>query len=137
MTRVVYGTFVVIVAAFVVSNVWQVAVTIFGDRDSRTNYPKVGEACGNAIQAEMASIEKARVAAAATKDGQTASSTYASARKDGGGSDAKAACASDPNGTDALAALERLDRAAESHAVRDASEIGPMRNSARSFIRVP
>lgn len=135
MTRTVYGLFVVGVGAFIVSNVWQVGRVTFGD-ESRADFPKVEAACGAAIEREIASIEHARSAASDARDGEAARAAYAAARK-AEATDLRAACANDPNGVDALAAVSRLDRSAESHAVRDASEIGPMRQSARSFIRVP
>jgi hypothetical protein len=132
VNRVLYGAFITGVAAFIVSNVWQVGVTIFGDQN-RDDFPKVGEACGAAIEQEIAAIDKGRSAAALEKDAESAKSRFAARPK----IDLKAACSGDPNGVDALAAVERLDRSAESHVVRDANEIGPVRQGARSFIRVP
>lgn len=135
VSRAVYGVFVVGVGFFIVSNIWQVARVTFGEQ-SGVNFPKVEGACGVAIDKEVAAIDHARETASAERDGETARSTYAAVRKNSG-FDVKTACANDPNGVDALAAVGRLDRAAESHAVRDATEIGPMRQSARSFIKVP
>lgn len=135
VTRLVYGVFVVGVGAFILSNVWQVARVTFGE-PTGANFPKVEGACAAAIEKEIAAIDHARVTASGERDGDAARHAYAAARK-AEATDVKAACANDPNGVDALAAVGRLDRSAESHAVRDASEIGPMRQSARSFIRVP
>lgn len=135
VSRAVYGVFVVIVGAFIISNIWQVARVTFGEQ-SGASIPKVEAACGAAIEKEIAAIDRARETASAEHDGEAARATYAAARKKES-SDAKTACANDPHGVDALAAVGRLDRSAESHAVRDASEIGPMRQTARSFIRVP
>lgn len=135
VSRIVYGVFVVIVGAFISSNIWQVAKVTFGEQ-SGAAIPKVEAACGAAIEKEIAAIDRARETASAERDGDTARSTYRAARAKES-SDVKTACANDPNGVDALAAVGRLDRSAESHAVRDANEIGPMRQSARSFIRVP
>jgi hypothetical protein len=135
VSRIVYGVFVVVVGAFIISNIWQVARVTFGNQTG-TEFPKVEAACGAAIEREILAIDRARVTASSERDADSARSTYAAARKTDS-SDPSAACSSDPNGVDALAALGRLDRSAESHAVRDASEIGPMRQSARSFIRVP
>lgn len=135
MSRIVYGVFVVGVGAFILSNVWQVARVTFGDQTGE-NFPKVEAACAAAIEQEIAAIDRARIAASGERDGVSARAAYAAARKKEA-SDPRVACASDPHGVDALAAVGRLDRSAESHAVRDASEIGPMRQSARSFIKVP
>ena len=134
MTRVVYGLFVAVVGAFVVSNVWQVARTLFGG--GTDNYPKVAAACGAAIEQEIAAIERARAAAVHATDADDAKARYATARK-GDTIDVAGICSGDPSGIDAVAAVQRLDRAAESHAARDASEIGPVRQGARSFIKVP
>ena len=135
VSRIVYGVFVVGVGAFIWSNIWQVAKVTFGDQ-SRTGFPTVEAACGAAIEREIAAIDRAREAASGERDADSARAAYAATRKKEP-SDLKTACATDPNGPDALAAVGRLDRAAESHAVRDANEIGPMRRNARSFIRVP
>ncbi|MBX3227869.1 MAG: hypothetical protein KIT84_22940 [Labilithrix sp.] len=134
VSRVVYGLFVVVVAVFVSSNVWQVAKTIFFG--GTATYPKVAEACGAAIEREIAAIERARAAAAPAGDAEDARARYAATRKSEG-VDLDGICREDPSGVDAVAAVRRYDRAAESHAVRAASEIGPVRQSARSFIRVP
>ncbi len=118
--------------AFIVSNVVQVGRVTFGDQ-SVTDFAKVEAACGAAIEKEIVAIDRARTAASGEKNAESARNAYAMARKSEG-SDLQSACA---GAVDALAAVGRLDRAAEAHAVRDASEIGPMRQSARSFIRVP
>lgn len=134
MTRVVYGLFVALVAVFIASNVWQVARTLFfGGTET---YPKVAAACGAAIDHEIEAIERARAAAVHATDADDAKARYATARKSDA-IDVAGICSGDPSGIDAVAAIQRLDRAAESHAARAASEIGPVRQSARSFIRVP
>lgn len=134
VSRVVYATFVVGVGAFTVSNVWQVAGTVFGDH-SGADYPKVEGACGATIEREIAAIERARIASSGAADADSARAHYAESKK-ADAVDVKAACANDPNGVDAIAAVQRLDREAESHAVRDATEIAPVRQGARSFIKV-
>ena len=132
VSRIVYGVFVVGVGAFILSNVTQVARVTFGD-PSQSDFPKVEAACGAAIEREIAAIDRARVAASGEKNAEAARGAYAAARK-AESSDLQNACV---GAVDALAAVGRLDRSAESHAVRDATEIGPMRQSARSFIKVP
>jgi len=132
VSRIVYGVFVVGVGAFIISNVTQVARVTFGD-PSINDFPKVEAACGAAIEAEIAAIDRARIAASGEKSAESARSAYAAARK-ASSSELQTACA---GAVDALAAVGRLDRSAESHSIRDASEIGPMRQSARSFIKVP
>lgn len=137
-TRLVYGAFVVIVAAFVVSNVWQVARQVFVD-PAAADAPVVGPACGALLAEEDASIRAAEEAALRAKDDEEARRAYDAART---ASRARApererACAGDPQGALALAAFARLDRAAQAHVARRGAELSPVRLAAQSFIRVP
>ncbi len=140
MTRVVYGVYVVVVAAFVVSNIAQVARALFGAPESEaaaaepSRFPKVGDACGELLKGQLQAIEKARVSASTEPDGDAAKARYASERSASRPPELDRTCSADPNGTDALAALARYDRAAESNALRLAAELTPVRLSAQSFI---
>lgn len=135
--RAVYGAFVVVIALFTFSNIWQVAHRVFGEgsAESRPSVA-VGAACGEALGAEIADIERARLLASTERTGDSARSRYARERthKTLLGS---AGCEADPGGLEALAALARLDRAAEAHAVRESTELSPVRLAAQSFIRGP
>lgn len=144
VTRVVYGIYVVVVAAFVISNIAQVAAAVFGPSGAGeaagARFPKVGEACARQIEAELQTIEKARLAASSETSDPAAKARYAAERasaRAGDPAELERTCKADPHGVDALAALARFDRAAESHAVRTASELSPVRLSAQSFIRGP
>ena len=143
MTRVVYGVYVVVVAAFVVSNIAQVARAVFGLPATEaaaaepSRFPKVGAACGELLERQLQAIEKARAAASGEPNGDAAKARYASERSalgSAGSPELERTCSADPGGTDALAALARFDRAAESHSIRLASELTPVRLAAQSFI---
>ena len=139
-SRVVYGVYVVVVAAFVVSNIVQVARAVFGSPENEavaaeaSRFPKVGPACGALLEAQLQAIEKARAAAATEPNGDAAKARYANERSAARSPELEPTCSADPSGTDALAALARFDRAAESHSVRQASELTPVRLAAQSFI---
>jgi hypothetical protein len=137
VTRAVYGVFIVLVAAFVVSNIWQVARALFGASESAAEVAaaaKVHPDCAAAIAREIEAIEKARSTASMEANGEAAKDRYDRERR----SSQKATdtvCAAEPQGSEALAALARLERAAKAHAVRDATELRPVRLAAQSFIR--
>lgn len=137
MTRAVYGVFVVLVAAFVVSSIGQVARALFGAPESAAEAAvtaKVDPGCAAAIAREIESIEEARSTASMESNGEAAKDRYDRERRvSQEGPDR--ACAADPQGSEALAALARLERAARAHAVRDATELRPVRLAAQSFIR--
>ncbi len=146
VTRVVYGLYVTVVAVFVASNIVQVARVVFaspsGAQRTKTAAPappKVGGACGAALSAEIRAIDAARALALAEPNTEAAEARYATERRSPAANadttDPTRACAHDPHGTDALAALARLDRMAESHAVRAAGELSTVRLTAQSFIR--
>ena len=140
MTRVVYGVFVVVVAAFVVSNIAQVARAVFGVPDTAaaaadpSRFPKVGAACAELLEAQLRAIDEARAAASTEPNGDAAKARYATLRSAARSAELEQTCSADPSGPDALAALARFDRAAESHAIRLASELTPVRLAAQSFI---
>ena len=136
-TRLVYGAFVVLVALFTFSNIWQVAWRVFGPEAAESPPSMaVGGACGAALSTEIRDIERARLVASTEKDGPTAKDRYTRERSAQKGA-ATRVCEADAHGTDALAALARFDRAAEAHAVRESSELSPVRGTAQSFIRGP
>jgi hypothetical protein len=136
VTRLVYGAFVVLIAVFVVSNVWQVAVVVFAEPTELG--PRVTDVrCQEALKKEIQAIETARQRAISEESVESARSRYEHERAETTETRRDApstACASDPQGAAALAALAQLDRASESRALRDVGELRPVRLFARSFI---
>ena len=144
LTRAVYGIYVVVVAAFVISNIAQVARALFGAPETETaaaeaRFPKVGPDCGKTMEEQIKAIEQARVAASTEPTADAAKARFTSERSSGREKSpaVERACSSDPHGKDALAALARLERAAESHALRTAGELSLVRLGAQSFISGP
>ena len=140
VTRAVYAGYVLIVALFVVSSVVQVARRVFGAGGETggvdARFPPVAPGCGQVLQDEIQAIESARIAASTERNADAARQRYQSARPSREPiALVRARCAGDPQETAALAALARFDRAAEAHAVRDATELSPVRQEAQSFIR--
>ncbi|MBX3212993.1 MAG: hypothetical protein KF850_13225 [Labilithrix sp.] len=139
VTRVVYGVYVVVVAAFVISNIAQVASAVFGEPDSveaagGPTFPKVGPACAEVLGAEAAAIDEARQAASAEATADAARARYERERSTKRSPELERVCSADPHGIDARASLARLERAAEAQAVRTVTELRPVRLSAQSFI---
>ncbi|HVJ93605.1 MAG TPA: hypothetical protein VM580_27575 [Labilithrix sp.] len=144
VTRVVYGAYVVIVAAFVISNVFQVGRALFGAPEPETSavaraerYPKLaGAECGKLLEEQIQAIDRARLAVSGEPTAETARARYTSERSASRAhmSALEQACSAEPHATEALAALARLDRAAESQSVREAEELSSVRVAAQSFI---
>lgn len=135
--RAVYGAFVVVIALFTFTNIWQVAHRVFGQGSAESPPPvAVSAACGEALGAEIADIERARLLASTERTGDAARARYARERTHKTLL-VSAGCEAESGGQEALAALARLDRAAETHAVRESSELSPVRLAAQSFIRGP
>jgi hypothetical protein len=136
VTRIVYGVFIVGVAAFVVSSTAQVAIAVFGTSSTGGTSASVGPACADGLKELVAGIDFAMVDALSIDHTDDARHRYVVAR------DAKwsrraaidEACVNEPNGKDALAAVARYDRAAEASVVRHVSELSPVRIQAQSFI---
>ncbi|MBX3264100.1 MAG: hypothetical protein KIS78_14575 [Labilithrix sp.] len=137
VTRVVYGVYVVVVAAFVVSNIAQVASALFGEPDGAAaaqSAPKVGPACAKILGEQLAAIEEARQRASAEATAEAAKARYETERSATRSPELERVCSGDPRGDAARASLARLERVAESQAVRTATELRPVRLSAQSFI---
>jgi hypothetical protein len=133
LNRVVYGVFITIAAVFIVSSTIQVASAVFR---SPLEAPKVGAPCGAYIAALIAGVDAAIEAAASAADGEEAKKRYLESRRivDRQASGERT-CAEDPHGGEALAAVARYDRAAETFAARRGTELSPVRLRAQSFIR--
>ncbi len=139
MSRGVYGVFVVLIGLFVISSIYQVARRVFGDPADGSGGTLIEGPCAQAIEDEMRAIEAARLAASTEKTGDAAKDRYLAERRISGerSADRDALCRDAPQRIEALAALARLDRASEAHAVRESSELSPVRLAAQSFIRGP
>lgn len=134
MNRAVYGVFIAFASVFIVTTTVQVAGAVFGDK---AEPPKVTERCGAHIAALVAGIDAAIDAAAGAPDAEEAKKRYLASRH---AASAKASgtapsCNQDPHAPEALAAVARYDRAAETFAARKGSELNPVRLRAQSFIR--
>ena len=140
VTRVVYAVFILFVAAFVISSIAQVARKVFGEPETLAGaadarLPKVSSSrCAAALAQEIAAIDNARAIASTEENKDAAKARFSRERREKTTADAPGACAEDPHGTEALASLARFDRAAEAHALREASELSPVRLAAQSFI---
>lgn len=140
----VYGVYVTIVAVFTASNIIQVGRVVFANQASTAEprAPKVGPACAASLAAEIRAIDTAQARALTEPSTDAAEARYRSERQSPTARAGQAStgnpthtCASEPSGADALAALARLDRIAEAHAVRAAGELSTVRLAAQSFIR--
>jgi hypothetical protein len=138
VTRVVYGAFVALAAAFIVSSVWQIAAQLFGfGAASRPEAPRASAACATGLRELAAAVDRGSAAAQGAGSADEAEQRYKDAvaktwsEKD----QLLRPCQDDPAGPEAMAALARLDRAAEGAARRQAGELGPVRREVESFIR--
>ncbi len=135
ITRGVYGVFIFLASAFIVASIVQIARAVFQD-DARI-HAVASEACAATLRAEAGAIDRALAAAAAASDAREGERMYFETLsadpllEDRG----RRACASDAAGADALAALARLHRAAESSVRRQSAALGPVRREVYSFIR--
>lgn len=139
-SRVVYGVYIAITAAFVIASIVQVASDLFSNDEARpvaASGTGVNAACADRIEEMVHAIDVARLEASHKSDRETALHAYTVAKEAAWAryGELARACESDPHGADALAALDRFDRAAERDAIRQAVELGRVRRSVDSFIR--
>lgn len=134
MTRAVYAAFITLTAVFVVVSVYDVANALFGN----ASRPRVSAACGEGLRALADAVDRSAATAAGAASAEDARRRYAegknpewSSRKD----EITRTCEADPHGPPALAAVARLDRAAEAWIQRKGSELSPVRHEVDSFIR--
>jgi hypothetical protein len=114
-SRAVYGSFLALATAFVLSSTVQLVVSVFelGHREDR---PKLSAACKEAIDGAFARAE-----AAAADERSTL----------------QRACSAGPRDGEALAALFRLWEAQEAFVRREKAEIEPLRQAVRSQLFEP
>ncbi|MBX3185441.1 MAG: hypothetical protein KF819_00440 [Labilithrix sp.] len=142
-TRAVYAVFVALAAAFIVSSTVQIARAVFGgsaaDRRAEGSAPALPAACASGLETLTTAVDRAVAAAASAADPADAERRYRSARSPEWDEDRRKAleapCAADPRGAEAVAAVARLDRAAEGAVRRQSGDLGPVRRAALSFIR--
>lgn len=146
VTRFVYVVYVFLVTAFVASSIAQVGGALFGAGTGgsgtrgalpESTFPVASPDCARLLEEDSQAIELARAAASLEVDGDAAKARFArdrAAARDRAPARDRV-CGGDSHDGDALAALARLERAAESHAIRTATELSPVRRGAQSFIR--
>jgi hypothetical protein len=140
VTRVVYGAFVALAAAFILSSVWQISSQVFGFAGaSPPAARRVGAACAGALHKDVLAIDLALVDAEPVSmvGPEEAAGAYQHAKLRGWVDDTRLAesCAGEAAGPDAIAALFRYERAAEGAVRRSSTELGPVRREVESFIR--
>jgi hypothetical protein len=134
VNRVVYGVFVTLAAAFIISNVAQIAMQVFSTKGSgRLPTPT----CAAGLRELTAAVDRGLAAAAAAPNADDAERRYAQAKAPEWNrrTEIEHTCTEDAVGTDAMAAVTRLDRAAQGVVRKGATELAPVRREVDSFIR--
>lgn len=137
MTRLVYGAFIVLLTTFVLSNIGQVVHVLYFEPEAANARAITNEPCKKSLEAVASGLENAVAAAAAARNADAAESAYRAKKTEitPHWSEAERSCASAKNGPEALAAMTRLDRAAEATARRRGEALAPVRREVDSFIR--
>jgi hypothetical protein len=137
MTRLVYGAFIVLLTTFVLSNIVQVVQVLYFVPEAAGARAITDLPCKKSLEAVASGLENAVSAAAAARNADAAESAYRAKKSEitPQWTEAERACASAPNGPEALAAMTRLDRAAEATARRRGEALAPVRREVDSFIR--
>lgn len=142
ITSAVYAVFSIVAAAFVVSSTWQIAAAVLSEPAPGAAAPApvaVPPACAQGVRSLALAVDRGVAAAAAATDRAEAERRYQAARAPEWDApkheELVLACAGDARGTDAVAAVARLDRAAMGAIRRQTDELGPVRRAVDSFIR--
>jgi hypothetical protein len=142
ITSAVYAVFSVVAAAFVVSSTWQIAVAVLSEPSPGAAAPApvpVPPACAQGVRSLVLAVDRGVTAAASATDRSDGERRYRTARSPEWDApkheELVQACAGDARGIDAVAAVARLDRAAEGAIRRQTDELGPVRRAVDSFIR--
>jgi hypothetical protein len=137
VTRVVYGAFVALTAIFVGGLIYEVAVQVFAGEAPKVE--ALAAECAQGVKALEAAVNRGIAAGlgAPDVDVEDAVARYRGARdEEWNRLDAvTASCAAQPRGTEAMAALARLDRQAEGVVRRQTAELRAVRREVDSFIR--
>ena len=141
----VYAVFVVVAAAFVISSTVQIARSVLAEPspgDVNATSVTVAPGCADGVRTLALAVDRGVAAAATATDRTDGERRYLAARgaewNEPKRSELLQPCsaqASGSAGTDAVAAVSRLDRAAEGSIRRQTDELGPVRRAVDSFIR--
>lgn len=135
--RLVYGTYGLLVAAFVVHSTVQVVRTLFfGAEPGGKPLPA---ACASSLRGLVQAVDRAASSADRAPNEREARAAFTAALDPewSGLEGARAACAADPDGEDALAATMRLERAHEAHAGDRAARTAELRRDVELRIDGP
>ncbi|MDB5214401.1 MAG: hypothetical protein JWO86_2328 [Myxococcaceae bacterium] len=145
ITSVVYAVFVIVAAAFVITSTVEIAQSVLAEPSpgaANAASVRVAPACAEGVRTLAVAVDRGVAAAATATDRQDGERRYRAARgpewEEPKRSELLEGC-SDPqasaHGIDAVAAVTRLDRAAEGAIRRQTDELGPVRRAVDSFIR--
>ena len=141
----VYAVFVIVAAAFVITSTVQIARSVLAEpAPGAVNAASVtvAPACAEGVHTLALAVDRGVAAAATATDRADGERRYRAAR--GAEWDAPrrtqllqpcTEASASTAGTDAVAAVSRLDRAAEGAIRRQTDELGPVRRAVDSFIR--
>ena len=137
VTRVVYGAFVAVTAVFVGGLIYEVATQVFAGEAPKVE--ALAADCAQGVKSLEAAVNRG-IAAGLGSDGVDVDDAVARYR---GKRDEEwtrldrvaTACAAQPRGKEAMAALARLDRQAEGVVRRQTAELRAVRREVDSFIR--
>jgi hypothetical protein len=142
ITSAIYAVFTVAATAFVVASTYQIAGAVLSEPAPDAAAPAavpVSPACAAEVRTLAIAVDRGVTAAASATDRGEAQRLYRAARTPEW-DDAKqralvGSCAEGAHGAEAVAAVTRLDRAAEGAIRRQIDELGPVRRAVDSFIR--
>jgi hypothetical protein len=137
--RLVFGSFLLLATAFVVSSAWQLIAGIYAPGPvviAPAGAPEEARACSDGIARLSTALERGFVAASTKDDEVSALRTLAEGMQPEWTEQAavEKACAAQPRGQDAFAALLRLKLAEEGFVRRQIVEIAPVRRDVRAYL---
>lgn len=134
VTRLVYGAFVAVTTVFVGSLIVEVASQVFADAP---RIEALSPDCARGVRDLYQGVNQGIPAGLAAEDVEEAVTRYRTARDEAWKKkdDITTTCAAEPRGADALAAVARLDRQAETVVRRQTVELRAVRREVDSFIR--
>jgi hypothetical protein len=137
--RLVYGSFLLLATAFVVSSAWQLIAGIYAPAPvviAPAGAPAEARACSDGIARLSSALERGFVAASTKEDEASALRTLADGMQPEWADQpaVEQACATQPRGQDAYAALLRLKLAEEGFVRRQIVEIAPVRRDVRAYL---
>jgi hypothetical protein len=139
--RIVFGSFLLLATTFIVSSAWQLIAGIYAPAPAPVITDGAGvrdeaRACGDGIAKLSSALERGFLAASTKDDEASALRTLAEAMQPEWAQRAAVedACATQPRGQDAFAALLRLKLAEEGFVRRQIVEIAPVRRDVRAYL---